>query len=94
MDREALRGVEPVVLVLLHLREIRLTLAHDDVAGRARAAPAAVVLELDAVGERDVEQRARFAVIGQRILRIVDLDRLPLGQERHAMNRHRPTPTP
>src|SRR5438034_9172264 len=76
------------LLVGLHLREILLTLAHDDVAGRARAAAPAVVLERDVVGERDVEERARLAVIGQRVLGVVDLDGLVQGKERHAVHSH------
>src|SRR5207247_287369 len=82
------RHVQAILLVGLHLREILLTLAHDDVAGRARAAAPAVVLERDVVGERDVEERARLAVIGQRVLGVVDLDGLVQGKERHAVHGH------
>src|SRR5690242_18656069 len=41
---EALRGVEAILLVLLHRREVPLPLAHHHVAGGARAAAPAVVL--------------------------------------------------
>ena len=94
MDREPFRGVEPILLVVLHLGEIGFALAHDDVARGACATSAAVVLELDVVRDRDVEQRSGLAVIGKGVLRVVDLDGLSEWQERHAMDRHLSTPTP
>src|SRR5215475_8256594 len=50
MQRQALGGVQPILLVLLHRREVLLPLAHDHVARGAGAAPAAVVLEVNALG--------------------------------------------
>ena len=47
---------------------------HDDVAGGARAAPAAGVLERHAVGEQDVENGARPAVVLERCVPRVELD--------------------
>src|SRR5687768_16729603 len=88
MDGEALGHVEPVLLVLLHLGQMLLALAHDHVTRRARAAAAAVVLEVDLVGERDVEHRARLAVVGERVLLVVDLDGLVERKKRHAVDRH------
>ena len=88
VERQPFRRVEAILLVLLHRREILLPLAHDDVAGGAGAAAAAVVLEVDVVGQRDVEQRAGPAVVGQRVLRVVDLDRDVERQEGDLVRGH------
>src|SRR5262245_16441205 len=88
MDGEALGRIEPVLFVRLHLREVLLALLHDDVTGGAGAAPAAVGLEMNVIGQRDVEERARLAVIGQRVFLIVDLDGDVLREERDLVDRH------
>src|SRR5262249_46974863 len=87
-DGGALGGIEPVLFVRLHLGEILLALLHDDVAGGTGAAPAAVVLEVDMVRQRDVEERARLAVVGQRVFLVVDLDGDVLRQEGDFVDRH------
>src|SRR4029453_2214804 len=48
----------------------------------------AVVVEGDVVRQGDVEQGARLAVVGQRILLVIDLDGLVERQERHLVRRH------
>src|SRR5262249_53076806 len=65
-----------------------LPFPHDDVTGSAGAASAAVVLEVHVVGQGDVEDRARATVIGERILRVVDLDGDVEGEEGHLVRRH------
>src|SRR5215470_1901338 len=68
------RLVEHVLLVLLRLAEVIESLLHDDVAGRARAASAAGVLQRHAVGEQDVEQRPGSPVMLERGFAEIDLD--------------------
>src|SRR5262249_61893370 len=65
-----------------------LPFPHDDVTGGAGAASAAVVLEVDIVGQGDVEDRARATVIGERILRVIDLDGDVEREEGHLVRRH------
>src|SRR5262245_46230780 len=55
--RQTGRLVEHVLLVLLGLAQAVESLLHDDMAGGARTAPAAGVLERHAVGEQDVPDR-------------------------------------
>src|SRR5258705_7562561 len=74
VEGESLRRVQAVLLILLHGGEIVLPLAHDDMAGGTGAAASAVVLEVHVVGKGDVQQRARPAVIGERVLGVVHLD--------------------
>jgi len=88
VEGQPFRGVQTVFLVLLHGGQVLLALSHDDVAGGAGAAPAAVVLEVDVVGQRDVQQRTRPAVIGQRVLAVVHLDGPVEGQKGDLVNRH------
>src|SRR4029453_12053410 len=85
---EAFRGVQSVLLVRLHGREMALPFPHDHVAGGAGAGAAAVVLEVDVGGGGDVQHRARLAVIGQGVLLVVHLHRHVLGEERHLVLRH------
>src|SRR5581483_2901090 len=72
--REARRLVEQVVLVVTRRGELLEAALHDDVARRARAVPAAGVLEVDAVREEHVEDRARPAVVLERRLPRIELD--------------------
>src|SRR5437667_4187143 len=88
VERQPLRRVEAVFLVLLHRREVLLAFTYDDVTGGAGAAAAAVVLEVDAFGQRDVEQGAGPAVVGQRVLAVIHLDRDVEGQEGHRVGGH------
>src|SRR5262249_28811285 len=48
----------------------------------------AVVLQVHVVGERDVEERAGTAVIGEGILRVVDLHGDVEGKKRDLVRRH------
>src|SRR6266545_3756148 len=88
VQRQPFRRIQAILLVLLHRREVLLSLPDHHVAGRAGAAPAAVMLEVDIVGQRDVEHRPGLAVIGQRILAVVHLDRHVLRQEGQLVHRH------
>src|SRR5205814_7401601 len=88
VERQPLRRVEAVFLVLLHRREVLLAFTYDDVTGGAGAAAAAVVLEVDAFGQRDVEQGAGPAVVGQRVLAVIHLDRDVEGQKGHRVGGH------
>src|SRR5215475_9369887 len=91
--RQARRLVEQILLVLLGLREAVEALLHHDVARGARAAPAARVLERDAVGEEHVEDRAGPAVVLEGGTAQIDLDHA-LGVailESHDHFRHRPS---
>src|SRR5262249_49220962 len=107
--REAGRFVQHVLLVLLRLGEVVESFLHDEVTGRARAAPSAGMLERHAVGEQDVQQRPGPAVVLERRFAEVDLDDAigvavlevddDLGHEpcrcsrHHAARRTRGTPT-
>src|SRR5580765_1622624 len=73
--RETRRLVEEIVLGFLRRREMLPPLLHDHVARRARAVAAARVLEGDAVAEEDVEDRGRLAVVLERRLSRIELDR-------------------
>src|SRR6266851_4312701 len=88
MKRQPFRRVEAILFVLLHRRQVLLALAHDHVAGGAGAASAAVVLEMDALGERDIEQGTRPAMIGHGVLAVVDLDRDVQRQEGDLVGGH------
>src|SRR2546427_4050394 len=88
--REAGRLVEEVLLRLLRLGEPLAALLHDDVARRARAVAAARVLEVNAVREQHVQDRAGTAVVLERRPRGVELDH-PFGLtalELHTQLRH------
>src|SRR6185295_2424702 len=77
-------GVEAVRLVVLHLAEMLGALADEDVAGRARAAAAAGVLERDVEVLGDVEKRLGLAVmrVGERSALELDGPRLAVDDER------------
>src|SRR6266498_1519155 len=85
---EPFRRVQTILLVLLHGREVLFPLAYDDVTRGTGAAAAAVVLQVHVVGEGDIEERARPAVIGQGILRVVDLDGDVGGKKGDLMRGH------
>ena len=74
LRRETPGGVQTIGLVVLHLAEVLLALADDDVAGRAGAAAAAGVLERDVEVLGDVEKRLRLAVMRVRQLAVLELD--------------------
>src|SRR5438034_4895669 len=88
MERQPLGGVQPVLFVLLHLREVLRRRPDDHVARRAGALATAVVLQVDVVPERDVQDRAGQAVLLQWELGRVHLDRDVHGQERDLVDRH------
>src|ERR1700730_5864620 len=88
VQRQPFRRVEAILLILLHRREVLFPLTHDDVTGRAGAAPSAVVLEVHVVRERDVQERARPSVVGQRVLRVVDLDGDIAGEKGDLVRSH------
>src|SRR4029078_11983469 len=72
----------------LHVREVLLALLHDYMAGRAGTASAAVVLEMNVDRQRVVQQGPGIAVVGERILLVVDLDGHVERQERYLVDRH------
>src|SRR5262249_42968621 len=72
--RQADRLVEQVVLGVVGRREPVEPLAHDHVAGRARAVAAAGVLERDPVRQQHVEDRSGTAVVLEGGLLRVELD--------------------
>src|SRR5689334_8887426 len=63
MQRDAIGHVDAVFLVFVHLCEIGFTLLADDVTGGAGAIAAARVLKLDAIVERNIEQRTFPAML-------------------------------
>jgi hypothetical protein len=69
---------------------MRAAVGDDHVAGRAGAGDAAGVLEMNAVGEQDVEDRAGRAVVLERCVARVELDlhRRLAGLELHADEGH------
>jgi hypothetical protein len=73
---EAPRGVEAIGLVVLHLAQVFRAVADDDVAGRARAAAPAGVLERHVEIFGDIEKRLGFPVMGIRQLPSFKLDGL------------------
>src|SRR5574337_1264790 len=87
MKREPFGGIEPVLLVGLHRREVLLPFLDDDVAGRAGAVAAAVVLEINVVSQSDVQDGARQAVLLERKLRRIDLHR-DVQREKGHLVRH------
>src|SRR5262245_9354097 len=88
VDGEAFGGVQAILLVGFHLGQVLLAFLDDHVTGRARAVAPAVVLQVDIVGQRDVEQGPRLAVVGQRVLLVVHLHRGVHGQKRHLVHGH------
>src|SRR5205823_1119202 len=71
--------VETIGLVVLHLAEMVLPFADDDVTCRAGAAAAARVLKRDPEILSHIEERLRLAVMGVRQLAVLELDGLRLA---------------
>ena len=81
--RQVPRGVEAVGLVFLHLAQVLLTRADDDVAGGAGTAAAAGVFELHAEVLGNVQQRLGLPVMGVFKRAVFELDglRFPVDDE-------------
>src|SRR5207244_1068785 len=82
--RQPPRRVEAIGFVLLHLAQVLLALANDDMARGARAASPACVLEWHAEVLGEVEERLWLAVVRVRQLPVLELDdrRLAVDDER------------
>src|SRR5439155_16786418 len=85
MRRQIPGGVEPVRLVVLHLTQMLLPLANDDMARRAGTAAATRVLQRDAEMLRNIKKRLRLSVMRVRKASMVEFHRLRLAvdDERH-----------
>src|SRR5262249_6135863 len=81
-------GVETILLLRLQRGEALLPVPDDDVAGRAGAVPSALVLDPDAVMERDVEKGAGLPAVPVREILVVDLHRAVGRPARDAVARH------
>lgn len=83
MQGETGSHVQAISLVVVHLREISIALFHNDVASGAGAVPAACVLQVEVVVERNVQERLGLAMLLIRKPARLELDRDISGQESH-----------
>src|SRR5262249_48452605 len=85
LRREIPGRVEPISLVVFHLREVLRALADDDVARRAGATAAARMLERNIEVLGDVEERLGLAMVRVRQLPTLELDgrRFAVDNEGH-----------
>ena len=91
-QRQARRHVEPVSLVVVHLRKILHTLRHDDVACRTGAVATASVFQVNAVVQADIQDRLRFAVLLIRKLSLLEFYCFPVNRDLRQASLYRAHP--